>query len=169
MPHHSNREDSSFASMIDAFLHFRCISAQVENHMKGNAYCKTKIEKQSILEIMKNLRTFAKLWSQWYVCQTGLVVVSHLMKSPTLAEWPMSTLAEPFHTTVPHYCTLLCRASPHYCTLVCHTSQCVHRPPAVSTLPTLHCARYIIQMGAMEEQTWTITLEPILQNHIRSL
>ena len=30
----------------------------------------------------KKLRTFAKLWRQWYVWQTGLVV-THLMKSPT--------------------------------------------------------------------------------------
>ena len=51
----------------------------------------------------KDLKTFAKLCGQWYVCQTLLVVVSHLMKSRT--EWaqcdtilhsvsrrPMSTL-----------------------------------------------------------------------------
>ena len=71
---------------------------------------------------MKNLRTFSKLWSQWYVCQTGLVV-SHLMKSPTVAEWPMSTLAQPFHT--------LCHTIPHYSTL-CHTS--VPLPANVSTV-----------------------------------
>ena len=133
MPHHSNGEDSSFASMIDAFLHFRCISAQVEDHMKGKAYCKTKIEKRSILEIMKNLRTFAKSWSQWYVCQTGLVVVTHLMKSPTLAEWPMSTLAQPFHT--------LCPAITHYSTLV-HTSM-PHQPmspPSARSVHTIHTA-----------------------------
>ena len=52
----------------------------------------------------KDLKTFAKLCGQWYVCQTLLVVVSHLMKSRTL--WrPMSTLAALFHT-FPHYSTL---------------------------------------------------------------
>ena len=115
--------------------------------MRGTAYCITKIGKQSILEIMKNLRTFSKLWSQWYVCQTGLVV-SHLMKSPTVAEWPMSTLAQPFHTlchtiahcatlfhTVPHYSTLFHTSVPHQCTTPANVStvrpRCPHYPHCV--------------------------------------
>ena len=45
MPHHSNEEDSVFAPMIETSLLFRCISAKVETHMRGNARCTTNIKK----------------------------------------------------------------------------------------------------------------------------
>ena len=45
MPHHSNEEDSVFAPMIETSLLFRCISAKVETHMRGNACCTTNIKK----------------------------------------------------------------------------------------------------------------------------
>ena len=91
----------------------------------------------------KDLKTFAKLCGQWYVCQTLLVVVSHLMKSRTL--WrPMSTLAALFHT-FPHFSTHF-HTIPHSASII----QCPHQP--------LHCVCCIIQTGAVEAQTWTITL-----------
>ena len=46
-----------------------------------NQYQKARIQ-SDVSEMEKKLRTFAKLWRQWYVWQTGLVV-THLMKSPT--------------------------------------------------------------------------------------
>ena len=78
---------------------------------------------QFILEITEKLRTFAKLWHQWYVCQTG-PVVSHLMKSPTEWQCPVSTLATQSHTVL-HNSILA--AQSHTSTL-CHTSQCPHCP-----------------------------------------
>lgn len=94
----------------------------------------------------KDLKTFAKLCGQWYVCQTLLVVVSHLMKSRTL--WrPMSTLAALFHI-FPHISTLF------------------HTLLQSSNVPTSH---YTVSAALFRRGLWRRRLEPshlpILQNH----
>ena len=149
MPHHSNGEDSAFASAIDAFLHFRCSSAQVENHMRCNPTKKKPIHIRNHREIKD-------------ICQivAPMVCLSDRAGGQPLNEKPHRVAVPGVHIghTIPHCATQfhIGRTIPHCPTLLhCAT------PANVPTVSTLRCGCCcIIQTRAMEAQTWTITQYP---------